>query len=80
MISRNVTYGELYQLLGRLHFIDVSSEPRWKTYRQSDTDIVILLANREPEMPARPADLLSVRRHLVDNGVLDQHEFQRLLS
>jgi len=38
------------------------------------------LANREPDVPARPADLVSVRRHLVDNGVLDQGEFDRLLS
>jgi hypothetical protein len=38
------------------------------------------LANREPDVPARPADLVSVRRHLVDNGVLDQREFERLLS
>ena len=41
---------------------------------------MIVLANREPGMPARPADLVSVRRHLVDNGVLDQQEFERLLS
>jgi hypothetical protein len=41
---------------------------------------MILLANREPDVPARPADLVSVRRHLVDNGVVDQSEFERLLS
>ncbi len=80
MITRNVSYGELYRLLARLHFVDVSSEHRWEAYRQGDTDIVILLANREPDMPVRPADLVSVRRHLVDNGVLDQREFERLLS
>lgn len=80
MIARSVSYGELYQLLAGLHFIDVSSEHRWKAYRLRGTDIMILLANREPDVPARPADLVSVRRHLVDNGVLDQREFERLLS
>jgi hypothetical protein len=80
MITRSVSYGELYQLLTELHFVDVSNEQRWKAYRQGGTDIVILLANREPNVPARPADLVSVRRHLVDNGVLDQGEFDRLLS
>lgn len=80
MITRSVSYGELYRLLAQLHFVDVSGERRWRAYRQGDTNIVILLANREPGMPARPADLVSVRRHLVDNGVLDQCEFERLLS
>lgn len=80
MIARTVSYGELYQVLAGLHFINVSSEHRWKVYRQSGTDIMILLANRKPDLPARPADLISVRRHLIDNGVLDQQEFERLLS
>jgi hypothetical protein len=80
MISRSVSYGELYRLLAQLRFVDVSSESRWKAYRQGGTDIMILLANREPGLPARPADLASVRRHLVDNGVLSQREFERLLS
>jgi hypothetical protein len=30
MITRNVSYGELYQLLAGLHFVDESSEHRWK--------------------------------------------------
>ncbi len=80
MITRSVSYGELYQLLAQLHFVDVSSERRWKAYRQGGTEILILLANREPDVPARQADLVSVRRHLVDNGVLDQREFEHLLS
>jgi hypothetical protein len=80
MITRRVSYGELYGLLAQLHFVDVSSEQRWKAYRQGDADVMILLANRAPDVPARPADLVSVRRHLVDNGVLDQREFESLLS
>ncbi len=78
--KKGISYGELYKLLARLQFINVSSEHRWKAYRQSGTDIMILMANREPDVPAQPADLVSVRRYLVDNGVLDQHEFERLLS
>jgi hypothetical protein len=80
MVDKNISYGELYQLLAQLHFVDVSSERRWKAFRQDDTDIMILLANRNPDAPARTADVVSVRRHLVDNGLLDQHEFERLLS
>ena len=80
MIDRSVSYGELYRLLAELHFVDVSSESRWRAFQQGGTEIVILLANREPDAPARQADLVSVRRHLVDNGVVDQGEFERLLS
>jgi hypothetical protein len=80
MIDKSVSYGEPYQLLAQLHFVDVSSEHRWKAYRQGDTDILILLANRDFDLHARSADVVSVRRHLVDNGVLDQREFERLLS
>jgi len=80
MIARSVSYGELYQLLAGLDFVNVSDEPRWKAYRHGGTEVMILLANREEAVPARPAYLISVRRHLLDNGVLNQGEFERLLS
>jgi hypothetical protein len=80
MITSSVTYGDLYRLLVQLDFVDVSRECPWKAYRHGATDTLILLANREPELPARPADLVSVRRHVVDNGLVDQREFERLLS
>lgn len=80
MIAKRISYGELYRLLLRLEFVDISNESRWRTYRQNGSDLVILLANREPATPARSADLISVRRHLVDNGLLEKDEFERLLS
>lgn len=80
MTTRSVTYGDLYRLLVQLDFTDVSSECPWKAYRHGATDTVVLLANREPDLPARPADLISVRRHVVDNGIVEQPEFERLLS
>lgn len=80
MIASSVSCGRIYQLLAQLRFVDVSNEHRWKAYRRDDSNLVILLANRRPDLPARPADLVSVRRHLVDNGLLDPCEFDRLLS
>jgi hypothetical protein len=77
MTDRTVSYGELYQLLAGLHFIDVSNKRRWRAYRQADTEVVILLANREPDLPARRADLVSVRRHLDAKGLMDAQAFER---
>ena len=42
-------------------------------------EVVIVLANRNPELTARAADVISLQRHLVDKGVVDQSEFERLL-
>jgi hypothetical protein len=80
MIGSNVSYGQLYELLSQLNFVDVSSERRWKAYQLRDGDVLILLANRDPHALARTEDLVSVRRHLVDNGVLDPLAFERLVS
>lgn len=80
MTTRSITYGDLYRLLAQLDFIDVSDDCPWKAYRHGATDTLVLLANREPDLPARPADLVSVRRHVIDNGRIDQREFDRLLS
>ena len=79
MATESVTYGQLYQLLARLEFVDVSGECPWKAYRHSDTHTLILLGNHRPELPARPTDLVSVKRHLADNGLLEPREFERLL-
>jgi hypothetical protein len=78
MMTRSITYGDLYRLLAQLDFIDVSGDCPWKAYRHGATDTVVLLANRDPDLPARPADLVSVRRHVVDKGLVDRHEFERL--
>jgi hypothetical protein len=80
MTTRSVTYGDIYRLLAQLDFVDVSSECPWKAYRHDATDTLILLARCEPESPARPADLVSVRRQVVDNGLVNQHDFERMLS
>jgi hypothetical protein len=79
MIARSVSYGDIYELLAGLQFVNVSTEQRWREYRQAGREVVILLANRKPELPARPADLISVRRHLIDNGLLDRREFESLM-
>ena len=79
MIKR-VTYGQLYQLLLDLEFVDQQVQQPWKAYRHGDTDTLILLANRNQTLPARDSDLFSVRRYLVDNGLMEESDFEGFLS
>jgi hypothetical protein len=80
MVTSGVTYGQLYRLLRNLDFVDLSAAHPWKVYRHDESGTLILLANREPDSPAQPADVVSVRRHLVDNGLLDPRDFEGLTS
>ncbi len=52
MVISGVTYGQLYELLGQLEFVRESSEPRWRVYRHGRSDVLIVLANRQSQMPA----------------------------
>jgi hypothetical protein len=80
MNDRAILYRELYQLLTRLDFVEVSRENKWKAFQRRGSEMLILLADREPDTPARVTDLVSVRRHLIESGVIDRGEFERLLS
>jgi hypothetical protein len=80
MTSSHVTYGQLYQLLLDLQFVDEPAGQPWRVYRHGETDTFILLARRMPTLPAREADLASVRRHLVENGLMDDDDFNGFLS
>jgi len=75
-----VTYGQLYQLLLDLEFVDQPAEERWKVFRHEGSNTLILLGGRDRTSPAREADLLSVRRHLLENGLIEENEFEDFVS
>lgn len=79
MIPRQITNKELEELLTRLGFIVSTIENRWRAYRHAASDTLILLTNRNGELPARDLDLISVRRHLVDNDLINEDEFEGFL-
>jgi hypothetical protein len=80
MMADNITYGQLCELLSDLDFVDEPAKQPWKVYRHGDTDTLIVLARRKPTAPAPEADLVSVRRHLVAKGLIEESEFERFLS
>lgn len=76
----HITYGHLYRLLSDLEFVvDPACQP-CKVYRRGDSNTVIVLACRKRGEPARSADLVSVRRHLVDTGLIAEQDFEGFLS
>jgi hypothetical protein len=75
-----VTYRQLHRLLIDLRFVDEPADERWKAFRHGDTGTLILLARHRPSLRAREADVVSVRRQLVDNGLIEEIDFEDFLS
>jgi predicted RNA binding protein YcfA (HicA-like mRNA interferase family) len=80
MAGNEITYGELHRLLLGLGFECVPAKPSWRAYRHSPSGTVVLLAGRRPGHPTRRPDVSSVRRHLAENGILTEAEFDRMLA
>ncbi|HUG89404.1 MAG TPA: hypothetical protein VML55_01135 [Planctomycetaceae bacterium] len=79
-MSSNVTYGQLYRVLLELGFAEVPHGRRGKAFRSIASDAIILLADRQSAQSARPVDLIAVRRHLVDRGIISDSDFDRFLA
>lgn len=79
-MDERITYGRLRQLLLGLNFQDVPTTEKWKAYRHEATETVILLADRKSNQFAREPDILSIRRHLADNGIMDEQQFERVIA
>jgi hypothetical protein len=79
-MTERITYGRLRQLLLDLSFQDVPTKEKWKAYRHEGTDTIILLADRKSSQVAREPDILSIRRHLADNGIVDEQQFERMIA
>jgi hypothetical protein len=80
MRASRISYGELAEVLERLGFVATTVEDRWRAFRHADSDTLIVLANHDRSSPARPLDLVSVRRHLVDKDLIDENEFDTLIG
>jgi len=69
-----ITYQSLNSLLSGLGFVESSVERRWRAYLHAESDTLIVLPFLEDSHTAREADLISIRRHLVDNHLADDAE------
>ncbi|MHC5538460.1 hypothetical protein ACYOEI_09545 [Singulisphaera rosea] len=62
-------------MLKRLGFTGTILENRWRTYRHDASDILIVLAAGDGRTIARESDVISVRRYLVDNELVEANAF-----
>jgi hypothetical protein len=79
MTDATVTFGQLERLLMGLSFESVPGQGPWKIFRHVPSGTTILLADRRLDLPARMPDVVSIRRHLADNGILGEDEFDRCI-
>ena len=71
-----VTYRQLDQLLVSVGFQPAAANKQGgQIYRHCETETKIVLGKFAPSQMVRGADLVSVRRHLVESGLLDEHTF-----
>jgi hypothetical protein len=80
MIARKITYRDLDDFLVHLGFQGSVTDRQWRVYHHSPSDTLIVLAGHDHSLPARDSDLVSVRRHLVDNEIVDRDEFDEFLA
>lgn len=70
-----ITYGRLEQLLTRLQFTStVQPTRRIRAYRHRTSRMLVLLG--EKSAAVREEELLSLGRHLSENGILKQDAFE----
>jgi len=78
-MSSSVTYTQLHTLLRGLQFVEVRLETPHTAFHHSGSDTLIVMANRKRARRAGRSDLASVRRHLVDNGIVSEDAFDQFL-
>lgn len=75
------TNHQLRQLLIDLGFEARNSvEPKCQVFEHSDSKARVLLPLNKDEEPAREADVISIRTHLMYRGHLDQAGFEKFLK
>jgi hypothetical protein len=79
MTASYITYGDLAEVLTGLGFVSMAVGERWRAYRHVDSDTLIVLAKHDWEVPARKLDLVSVRRQLLENALIDENELEARL-
>lgn len=79
-MEATLTYAQLDRLLGTLGFTPAKPKKPAKIYEHANSEMLLLLAKERPSAPVRQADLISVRRHLVDGGFLSEEAFDTFMA
>ena len=75
------TNHQLRQLLTDLGFeVRESVEPNCLVFEHAESKARVLMPSNKDEEPAREADVISIRTHLMYRGHLDQAGFKRFMK
>jgi hypothetical protein len=79
-MDSTITYGELDSLLGRLGFVPVSTSGPQKVFENPAFDALVVLPPAGADESVRPHHLVSVRKLVVEKGIVDSDTFERLIE
>lgn len=68
MAPNRITYKQLDEMLLHLGFSRQRVEDKWLRYEHKPSDLMIVVAAKEPSELVRVTDAVSARRHLVEKG------------
>ena len=75
-----LTYADLDALLRQLGFAPVSTAGTQKVFENPSVNAIIILPPYAPNEPVRPHHLVTVRKTVVENGLIDEDAFERLMA
>lgn len=78
-MTKATTYADLERFLTKIGFTIEHSGHNYMLFRNLNPDVLIVLPSRHEDDTVDAAHLLAVRKHLLENGLLDEASFEKLL-
>jgi hypothetical protein len=77
-MAKHITYRKLDEVLKSLGYVPQNVSKDQVAYQHPDRRLFVLLPREAPEALARPLDLLRAQNALVNDGVIQEEEFDSL--
>jgi hypothetical protein len=77
--TTSLHYADLERSLTQIGFTAERSGPNYLLFRHPSPDVLIVLPLRQAGDIVDAAHVLAVRKHVLENGLLDDASFERLL-
>jgi hypothetical protein len=75
-----LTYADLDALLRQWGFAPVSTAGTQRVFENASLNAIIILPPYATNEPVRPHHLVTVRKTVVENGIIDEDAFERLMA
>ncbi len=75
-----VSFEALEHMLLQIGFVHGYTTGQHKLYTHKETDTIIALPPSRPGELAQPIYIVAIRKQLIDRGLVDDDEFDRLLE